>query len=941
MFIGIGSTGQDILNEVRRLCYEEFGKGGLPCFRYVVLETNGAAQKPEDDSFLAPDAADYERCKFIPITIENVSALKQKLQPGAANEIKGVMDWLDPRVLDLGAVAWMAGAGAHRQIGRLCFYNHWSRVDRAISESWNDLHRPSASSETDDFLRKVYFPTKNMGREIPSTNLVSPKIRVFICGTLCGGTCSGTFLDVAYAVRRLLNNPAQEIIGLFALPPVANAWTAEEKGRVANAWVALKELDYYSQPGTHFHVRLPDGGKIDSDDEPFNHTYLVTLANRDHRQFRIGEEGVRDLTGMCALSLFAETVPEISSVKDAIRADLLAMPGYGTVNPAGRVQSFSSFGLSAIWYPRYRITRAITFALGSEMARHFIGSNMAPAKVDEQVAADWEGFLDEARGSLTGTVGAAHCIKNLPQEIQTAFANSEPEFTETEDEGLAGFVANFPSTETPYRALLANPDGGYFKLIALAEPGVRRDLKEKVLSHLDTYLQDHSVEEANRYCETLIAKTRAELEAISPELPQLGEWMNPTDAQDFTKDWPTRLVGLGPRATLEYKQYLWNEFRDRVLTAVNQIRDHYLRVVLDQTLKDFRVKLDDMAALLQRLRVLDRNCQQARVTEEAPRVSVNIFTVSRENPRDIRDDVEWALGQIRQVRPPASLKREFLERCGLAMIQRGKPEELLAQVENTFRDAGHGEASKFTISGNAINDLRPQLNLVVETAAPYFEAIPTYTELAVGRPSNRLFGKNDAGLTDLVDLAKKHLPVGVPPFIANSTNLDHFVICYRETAGIAISDLQISAPGEQGLTEKERTLSCTSYSHKLGARAFDIQANIQFNRARELASLSLKLAPEVFQGQGPARYVNWHNNGADTIVCITDDQQLRDFVEQHGVPSFEKLIHELLRASGPEAFNGWRSRCLNSLGYNNERVELQTKLEALRVAVFALPAAVR
>ena len=934
LFIGIGSTGKDVLNEVRRLCYEEYGMGGLPCFRYVVLETDGGAQKPGDDSFLAPDSKDYERCKFVPITIEDVGALKQKLVPGAANEVKGVMDWLDPRVLDLGAVAWTAGAGAHRQIGRLCLYNHWSRVDSAISEAWGALHQPRASSETDEFLRKTYFPTKKVSRDIPPINLVSDRVRVFICGTLCGGTCSGTFLDVAYAVRRLLNNRTQEIIGVFALPPIANALGATEKGRVANAWVALKELDYYSQPGTRFCVRLPDGGEIDNADEPFNHTYLVTLANRDNRQFRLGEQGVEDLTGMCALSLFAETVPEISSVKDAIRADLRAIPGYASVNPAGRVKSFSSFGLSAIWYPRYRITRAITFALGSEMARHFIGSNMAPAKVDAQVAGDLGGFIERARGSLTGSVGGAHCIKNLLQEIQTAFANSEADFTNTENDGLAGFVASFPSTEKPYRALLANPDGEYFKLVALAEPGVRRDLKEQVLSHLDGYLQDHTVEEANRYCETLIANTRSEIESISQELPQLGEWMNPTDAHDFTNDWPTRLVGLGSRATLEYKQYLWNEFRERVLHSVNQIRDHFLRVVLDKTLQDFRVKLQDMSQLLNRLRILDRNCQNARTAEEEPKTSVNIFTVSRENPRDIRDDVEWALSEIRPVRPPASLKREFLEHCGLATIQRGRPEELLAQVENTFRDAGHAEASKFSISGDAIINLRPQLNLVVQTAAPYFEAFPTYVPIAVNRPSNRLFGKYDTGLATLLDAVSTHLPVGDTKFSAEATNLDHFVICYRETAGIAISDLQISGPGEIGLAERERTMPCTSYSHKLGARAFDTQASMQLNRARELASLSLKLAQGAFPGRASARYVHWQNDGIDESVCITDDQQLRDFVERQGLPIFEKLIHEVLRAPGQANFNAWVNQCLSNLGYGRERDELQQKFLALRQAVF-------
>lgn len=40
VYVGLGTTGMEILNHLRRLNHQEYGEAGLPIFRYVSIETD-------------------------------------------------------------------------------------------------------------------------------------------------------------------------------------------------------------------------------------------------------------------------------------------------------------------------------------------------------------------------------------------------------------------------------------------------------------------------------------------------------------------------------------------------------------------------------------------------------------------------------------------------------------------------------------------------------------------------------------------------------------------------------------------------------------------------------------------------------------------------------------------------------------------------------------
>ena len=97
LFIGIGTNGWRIIDDLRQLFFEEFGVGGLPCFRYIAIESN--AGRLPDDSFLPHVPKPYETIRPVYITIPDISVIQKRIDPKLDQEFKpGLKDWLDPRL---------------------------------------------------------------------------------------------------------------------------------------------------------------------------------------------------------------------------------------------------------------------------------------------------------------------------------------------------------------------------------------------------------------------------------------------------------------------------------------------------------------------------------------------------------------------------------------------------------------------------------------------------------------------------------------------------------------------------------------------------------------------------------------------------------------------------------------------------------------------------
>lgn len=69
---------------------------------------------------------------------------------------------------------------------------------------------------------------------------------VYVIGSVCGGTCSGTFLEMPALIRRALNTPQLHIHALLYLPDTLTTLDPTNKAELeANGYASLKELNYF------------------------------------------------------------------------------------------------------------------------------------------------------------------------------------------------------------------------------------------------------------------------------------------------------------------------------------------------------------------------------------------------------------------------------------------------------------------------------------------------------------------------------------------------------------------------------------------------------------------------------------------------------------------------------------------------------------------------
>ncbi len=221
LIIGLGGTGVDSVIKVKKMIYDR-----LQCevraeeimdkpanIEYLVIDTDRDNENKATGGIRFSDT--LQECFIFTTT-----GFQEKLR---SNRLPGYIDkWID-RTIPITEV--INGAGAYRQVGRFMLFDNLRDIENTIESK----------------IRRVTAPFHN---QIP--------LYVFVLSGVCGGTGSGTFLDIPYIVkgisRRIDDNRVVNRIGLLFLPDVSlsqPALTTTKKENIKkNGFAALKELDY-------------------------------------------------------------------------------------------------------------------------------------------------------------------------------------------------------------------------------------------------------------------------------------------------------------------------------------------------------------------------------------------------------------------------------------------------------------------------------------------------------------------------------------------------------------------------------------------------------------------------------------------------------------------------------------------------------------------------
>lgn len=345
--VGLGGIG----NLVTRLVWERYRSSNRTLPETVRIRSiDTADQHPDEATERLPDAM------FTRVGEFQATAVIQRLDLHPE-----VQRWWD---YPAGAFApgYIAnGAGAKRPVGRLVFFHQFRRIHDEIK---TDLAAPLRDTVQMQLINQKLSDL----RKTP---------RVFVVGSLAGGTCSGMFLDVAILLRHLIRTlgydaTGAQIVGVFGLPSVihlasGDGASAQGRQRQVNTSAALAELDFLTHHWPKgIEVEYPLLGRIHPEPPLLDQIFLFTSTKLDGVSFGAQQDVLRRVAhfifGQTALGMGEATLQFMDNAKQyfdpATRAVVDGLPAV-----------YGSFGVEWLEVPHDALLPAWIDAIADSVAK--------------------------------------------------------------------------------------------------------------------------------------------------------------------------------------------------------------------------------------------------------------------------------------------------------------------------------------------------------------------------------------------------------------------------------------------------------------------------------------------------------------------------------------------------------------------------------------------
>jgi len=406
LIIGVGTSGLRVVENLQKFVYEALGVNTLPIYKYIYIETD-QEEYPEG----TPLGNDIIPVK---ITVSSISDTMQKLENP---------EWCPENLPSiLGSIS--AGAGGVRPGGRLALWEptNMRKVYNTMLSAWLDLKSSDLKTQTKTILDNI-STEKGIGK--PSEGWIADEYLIYVIGTFTGGSCSGMFIDLGYMLRHISAlGDEGAIYGIYFIP------TATQVGAepfFANSFGAFTEFDYFKEGKIYDDDKSWNLGGIelnekDREKPPFNRVYIASPECGDPSLGgELSKINNKDpdspLYRMTALKLCSLLLgladPRSAVAKDGFNA------GFGV---------YGTFGISAILYPKYSISEAVSCELGSALCSRwmnekntrfdgyfYIGQDkrdISPGEVQSQALEWWQDVLEAAWPNLRSGVNISRVMKS-------------------------------------------------------------------------------------------------------------------------------------------------------------------------------------------------------------------------------------------------------------------------------------------------------------------------------------------------------------------------------------------------------------------------------------------------------------------------------------------------------------------------------------------------
>lgn len=260
LFVGLGGTGVDavlrIKNEVQtRMPLPKNSDGKIIAkspanIAFMAIDTDVSVQKKT----FGVAGFDRNGDELINISVDGLPKVIHDIVEKHLNDREWT--WYDK---ELTANGGLDGANGVRQIGRFMLFHNINNVCARFTA----------------VLQRILTAAKGNS------------LKIFVLTGIGGGTGSGTFLDVAYILRKIGGDltPNVQLHGFIFTPDLNKRNGGDETSLYRNGFASLKELDYWMSASEHeqlFEQCYNNNFVVKSHDRPFDYCHIITAKDASH-----------------------------------------------------------------------------------------------------------------------------------------------------------------------------------------------------------------------------------------------------------------------------------------------------------------------------------------------------------------------------------------------------------------------------------------------------------------------------------------------------------------------------------------------------------------------------------------------------------------------------------------------------------------------------------
>ena len=318
LYIGLGGTGMNSILNTKKMFIDTYGEVP-PMVGFLGIDTDGGAYKKTIPS------ANGEPVGLLPR--EQHSVQVEEPRPIYEHN-REQLDWF-PQDNLYALTRMMDGAGQIRSNGRFALWYHANSIVTKINQCLSDI------TDARIIDNEKYSVLDN-------------KPEIHVCFSVCGGTGCGTFINLAYLIRKHCTAYKAKLVGYGVLADVFETMIPGQMPNVKpNAYGAIKDLDFLlhlTMNSDKVHIaNLNDS--YETNEQPFDAFFFVDNCNANGDRY-LHVDDLCELIGLSLVTAAGELSQASASTIDNVAKEIAA----GNMDIKNKRAWASGLGVSQILF---------------------------------------------------------------------------------------------------------------------------------------------------------------------------------------------------------------------------------------------------------------------------------------------------------------------------------------------------------------------------------------------------------------------------------------------------------------------------------------------------------------------------------------------------------------------------------------------------------------